>query len=224
MRNVWCALMLVTALVGTFGLVIAADKDKLLFGEKFDGKLSNGWSWVREDAKGWRIDKGTLVIRTSTGSLWLKHNDTTNLLVRTPPQVKDGGLAVEVLVENEPSNAFEHAGLVWYYDDDNYVILVKEKVGDKQFVQLVSETEGKPKVGFAEKAYPGKTVWLRMEVSGGKAHGQFRATEKDEWQTLGQCDLPVKGKAQVGLLTGFAEKDAEHFSRFSGFRILQETK
>ncbi len=224
MKNWCCGLTLAVLLMSAMGALVAAEKDKVLFTEKFDGKLGDGWSWVREDAKGWRIDKGTLVIRTSSGSLWLKHNDTTNLLVRTPPQVKDGGLAIEVFVENEPSNAFEHAGLVWYYDDDNYVILVKEKVGDKQLVQLVSETEGKPKVGFAEKAYPGKTVWFRMEVAGGKARGLFRATEKDEWQTLGQCDLPVKGKAQVGLLTGYAAKDAEHFSRFSGFRILHEAK
>jgi beta-xylosidase len=216
--------MLAAALLCAAGPGSAADKDDVLFAEKFDGKLGDGWSWVREDAKGWRLDKGTLVIRTSTGSLWQQDNNTTNLLVRTPPQIKDGGLALEVQVENEPSNAFEHAGLVWYYDDDNYVILVKEKVGDKQLVQLVSETEGKPKVGFAEKPYTGKSVLLRMEVSGGKARGLFRASEKDEWQALGQCELPVKGKAQLGLLTGYAAKDAEHFARFSGFRILHVTK
>jgi len=219
-----CGAIILVLSLFALGMAAAADKDSVVFAEKFDGKLSDGWSWVREDAKGWRLDKGTLVIRTSTGSLWLQDNNTTNLLVRTPPTVKNGSLAIEVKVENEPSHAFEHAGLVWYYDDDNYVILVKEKVGDKQLVQLVSETNGKPKVGFAEKPYKGKTVWLRMEVTGGKARGQFRATAKDDWQTLGQCDLPVKGKARIGLLTGYAPKDAEHFARFSDFRILHEAK
>lgn len=42
--------------------------------------------------------------------------------------------------------------------------------------------------------------------------------------TLGQYDLPVKGKAQVGLLTRYAAKDTEHFARFSSFRILHEAK
>jgi regulation of enolase protein 1 (concanavalin A-like superfamily) len=198
----------------------AADKDAALFAEPFDGKLGDGWSWVREDAKLWKIDKGALLIRTSTGGLWMKDNNTRNLLLRKPPEVKEGGYAVEVQVENEPSNAYEHAGLVWYDDDDNYVTLVKEKVGDRQLVQLVPEKEGKPKVGFAEKAYAGKSVWLRLEVSGGKARGRFRATEKDEWQTLGECDLPSRSEARVGLLTGYAARDAEHWSRFSGFRIL----
>jgi len=91
-------------------------------------------------------------------------------------------------------------------------------------VQLVSETDAKPKVGFAEKPYDGKTVWLRMEIAGGKAVGKFRATEKDDWQTLGQCDLPAKGDAKVGLITGFAPKDADHESRFSHFRILKIAK
>jgi regulation of enolase protein 1 (concanavalin A-like superfamily) len=179
---------------------------------------------VREDDKAWKLDKKILVMRTSTGGLWQKDNNTRNILVRKPPEVKDGGLATEVFVENEPTNAYEHAGLVWYYDDDNYVILVKEKVGDKQLVQLVPEKEAKPKVGFAEKPYQGKTVWLRMEVSGGKVRGRFRATEKDEWQTLGECELPVKGEAKIGLLTGYAAKDADHTVRFSGFRIVQTAK
>jgi regulation of enolase protein 1 (concanavalin A-like superfamily) len=202
----------------------AAEQEHVLFTEVFKGKLADGWSLVREDAKGWRLDQGALVIRTSTGGLWLKDNNTQNIFLRTPPQTKDAPLIIEVFVENEPTNAYEHAGLVWYGDDDNYVILVKEKVGDRQLVQLVPEYEGRPKVGFAEKAYQGKGVWLRMEVFGGKVRGQFRATEKDAWQTLGECDLPSKGEPRLGLLTGYAPKNMEHEARFRSFRILQGKK
>ena len=82
----------------------------------------------------------SLLIRTSTGELWRQDNDNHNILPRKPPEAKDGGLAVEVLVENQPTNAYEHAGLVWYYDDDNYAMLNKENVG-KSSVQLVSEKD-----------------------------------------------------------------------------------
>jgi regulation of enolase protein 1 (concanavalin A-like superfamily) len=220
----WPCLLLAVVLLGVLGPLTAADKEQVLFTEPFDGKLAPGWSWVREDAKAWKIDNGALLIRTSTGGLWQKDNNNHNLLLRTPPEIKEGGLAVEVQVENEPTNAFEHAGLVWYSDDDSYVMLNKEKVGGNQVVQLVLEKEAKPKVGFAEKPYEGKTVWLRLEVTGGKARGLYRATPKDDWQALGQCDLPAKGAARVGLITGYGPKDAEHWSRFSGFRILQEPK
>ncbi len=195
------------------------DDDPASFTEPFDRALAPGWSWLREDAKAWKIDKGALLIRTSTGSLWQKDNNTKNLLLRKPPKAKDGTLIVEVHVENEPTNAFEHAGLVWYYDDDNYVILVREKVGKQPIVQLVSETKGRPKVGFAEKPFAPKRVSLRLEIAGGKAKGMYRATDKDEWQTLGQCELPVKGMPRVGLITGYAPKGKEHWARFDHFSL-----
>jgi regulation of enolase protein 1 (concanavalin A-like superfamily) len=227
MKNSWFRLLMAALLAALLGTVVAADekdKEKLLFEDKFGEKLADSWSWVREDPRAWKLEKGSLLIRTSTGGLWMKDNNCQNILLCTPPEVKEGGFAVEVLVENEPSNAFEHAGLTLYYDDDHYASLLKEKVGNKQLVQLVSETQGKPKVGFAEKAYEGKSVWLRMVVSGGKVRGLFRATDKDDWQLLGQCDLPGEGAARIGLLTGYAAKNAEHWSRFSSFRLLQTEK
>jgi regulation of enolase protein 1 (concanavalin A-like superfamily) len=200
---------------------IAQEKEQAVFTEPFDGTLAKGWSWVREDPKAWRLDKGVLVVKTSAGSLWQQQNNNRNILLRALPDAKDKRIAVEALVENEPTNAFEHAGLVWYCDDDNYVALMREKLGAKVAVQLVSESNGKPKVGFAEKPFEPKTVWLRMELSGGKAKGLYRASEKDDWQVLGQCDLPVKGEPRVGLITGYAPQKSDHESRFSKFRILQ---
>ncbi len=200
----------------------AQDAEKVVFTEPFDGTLAKGWSWVREDPKAWRIDKGVLVIKTSTGSLWQGQNNNHNILLRALPETKER-IAIEVLVENEPTNGFEHAGLVWYGDDDNYVALLAEKLGKKS-VQLVSETNGKPKVGFAEKPFEPKTIWLRMELADGKAKGLFRASEKDAWQALGQCDLPVKGEARIGLITGYGLKDKGHEARFSRFRILTAGK
>ena len=118
--------VLVTLAMGVAGAGETAEQ-KVLFEETFSGELGKGWSWLREDAKGWRIDKGSLLVRTSTGSLWMKENNNRNVLLRMPP--KAPRFAFEVLVENEPTNSFEHAGLVWYADDDNYVALMKEKVG-----------------------------------------------------------------------------------------------
>lgn len=219
MKRFVCVLLfqLVIAIVPA----IAQEKEQTAFTEPFDGTLAKGWSWVREDAKAWRLDKGSLVVKTSTGSLWQQQNNNRNILLRALPDAKNKRVAVEALVENEPTNGFEHAGLVWYCDDDNYVALLREKLGAKVEVQLVSETNAKPKVGFAQKPFEPKTVWLRMELSGGKAKGLFRASEKDNWQVLGQCDLPLKGEPRVGLITGYAPQKSDHESRFSKFRILQ---
>ena len=148
-------------------------------------------------------------------------NGGGNLPLRTPPEVKQGKLAVEVLVDIEPTNAFENAGLIWYYDDDNYVILVKEKIGPDVHVQLVSEKDARLAAGLSQKFNDGKNVWFRMEVEGGKISGYYRTSAQDEWLKLGQCDLPVHGEPQVGLTTAYAPNDAEHFTRFSNFRMVQ---
>jgi regulation of enolase protein 1 (concanavalin A-like superfamily) len=196
-------------------------QEKTLFTDPFVDKLADGWSWVREAPKNWRLDRGTLVIRTSRGGLWLKENSGGNLPLRTPPEVKEGKLAVEVLADIEPTSQYENAGLIWYYDDDNYVILVKEKIGNDMLVHIVSEQDAKPKAAFSRKFNDGKSVWFRMEVEGGKVTGYYRTTPKDEWLRLGQCDLPVHGEPRVGLTTAYAPNNAEHFTRFSNFRMVQ---
>lgn len=198
----------------------ALEKEEPLFADPFTDKLKDGWTWVREDPKGWRLDKGTLVIRTSVGGLWMKDNNGRNILLRTPPKVKSGKLAVEVLVDIEPTNQYENAGLIWYYDDDNYVIMVKEKIDKEILVQIVQEQNGKPKAGFHKK-FEGKSVWVRMEVEGDKITGRYRETPKEDWVTVGQCMLPKGGEPKVGLTTAYAAQGAMHFSRFTNLRIMQ---
>lgn len=221
MKLAWPLLALSLALCFLTAAVCAQDKHQVVFAEPFDGTLAKGWFWVREDPKAWRIENGTLIIKTSMGSLWMEQNNNRNILLRSYPHAKDKPVAVEVLVENEPTNGFEHAGLVWYCDDDNYVALMREKLGAKVEVQLVSETNGKPKVGFAQKPFEPNKVWLRMELTRNKAKGVYRAVDKDDWQPLGECDLPLKGGPRVGLITGYAPKTGDHEARFSNFRILQ---
>ena len=199
----------------------ASAQEKVLFADPFTDKLADGWSWVREDPKGWRLDKGALVLRTSSGGIFMKENGGHNIALRTPPEVKEGKLAVEVLTENEPTNMYENSGLIWYYDDDNYTILVKEKIGADALVHLFSERDGKPGTAFHKKFTGGNSVWFRMELEPGKLTGRYRTGAKEEWQTLGQCDLLPGREAKVGLTTAYAAKDAEHYTRFREFRMLQ---
>jgi hypothetical protein len=97
--------LIVAAVVGTLVMAsIATSKtadEKVLFEETFTDELGKGWSWVREDPKAWRIDKGALLIRTSTGSLWQTDNNNHNLLLRTPPEAKPQRFALEALGENQ---------------------------------------------------------------------------------------------------------------------------
>ncbi len=199
-----------------------ADSDEVLFKEDFDSKLGDGWSWVREETKAWRVEKGALVLRILPGYLHAKSNDAKNVLLRPVPDAKDGRLAIEVFLENQPETTYEHAGLVWYYDDDNYVALFKEFLDGKPKLQMVTEKEAKPQFAVAET--DAKGVWLRLLVSKKTVIAQYRVSEKDDWKDVGKSELPASGEARVGVMAGGAPKDAERFARFEHFRIVRLAK
>ena len=127
-----------------------------------------------------------------------------------------------MFLESNPKVQYEHAGLVWYYDDDNYVALFREFLNGTQKLQMVTEKEGKPQ--FAVRPSEAKQIWLRLEVSDEAFSTRFRESEKDEWVTVGENQLPAVGKARVGLMSGGAPKDAERVVTFKEFRILQLSK
>ena len=76
------------------------------------------------------------------------------------PEVQGGELAVEVFVENRPTQAVQHAGLMWYYDDDHYVTLNKEQIDGKPTVLWVVEKAGIPQPPFGDTPYQNDGIWL----------------------------------------------------------------
>jgi regulation of enolase protein 1 (concanavalin A-like superfamily) len=202
------------------GPAIAAEPvgEKVLFTEPFTGKLAKGWSWVREDPKAWKIEKGTLALRVLPGYLHAKYNNSKNVLLRPLPR-SDKVLVVEAFVESEPKTQFEHAGLVWYIDDDNYVSLFQEVLDGKVKLQMVTEKDAKPR--FAVVKHDAKGVWMRLVIADGKIKTQYRPSEKEAWKDVGQSEMPAKGAARVGVMAGGAPKEAERYARFRSFRILE---
>jgi hypothetical protein len=84
-KRLFLAAMLGALATGAAGADEPA-KEKVLVEEQFTGELGKDWSWVREDPKAWRLEKGALVLRTLPGYLHAKSNDSKNILLR-PPQV-----------------------------------------------------------------------------------------------------------------------------------------
>jgi regulation of enolase protein 1 (concanavalin A-like superfamily) len=195
-----------------------ATDEKVLFEEKFVDKFDKDWSWVREDPKAWRLEQGVLVLRTLPGYLHAKSNDARNVLLRPLPR-SDKPLAVEVFVEGEPKVQYEHAGVIWYVDDDNYVSLFQEVLGKNVELQMVTEKNASP--SFNVVKHDAKGVWIRLLIAEEKITAQYRPTEKEAWKTVGRSDFPAKGPARVGVMAGGAPKEAERYVRFRGFRIVE---
>jgi regulation of enolase protein 1 (concanavalin A-like superfamily) len=216
-----CALFVCICVV--FGLRLSA-AERTLFEEKFSGQLSPGWSWIDEQHEGWRLADGNLelkVVPVSEG-LFSGGRKHPNVLLRDPGV--PGDFAVEVQLQSRPTSNLEHAGILIYFDGDNYVAINKEVLGGdlgspsgKAEIVMVSEQAAKPVV--REKAYEHEDVCLRLSVVGKKVTGQFRHYDSDEWQTLGELDVPTQASGKVGLFAGRPPKNADRWARFSHFRI-----
>lgn len=200
---------------------LADGKEKVLFEAKWTPELGDGWSWVRGEPNAWRVEKDVLSIRSEPGSLFGKEHTHKNLLLRKLPETKKG-LIVEVYLENQPKHQWEHGGLLWYYDDDNFVSIWKEKTGKQ--VEMLMDRKKAGQHAFAHVKHEGEGVWLRLQIADQKATTFCRATDKDEWKKVGQFDLPVKGEPRVGMTCAGAPKEADSWARFRHFRIIEMAK
>jgi regulation of enolase protein 1 (concanavalin A-like superfamily) len=192
--------------------------EKIIFGERFEEAiLLENWSWVREQSSDWRIEDGELYIRARPGSLMGDSNNAENLLIR-PLLNTVNGIATQV--SYEPLVPYEQAGLLWYYDDDNYIKLVKELVGQELAVVLVREENIKASVLGKIPLSSTDAVELRLFIADEVITGQFRISSDTEWITVAQCaTYPLQG-LHAGLFTHGGVNDADRWVRFSGFMLF----
>lgn len=185
---------------------------KPLFEDKFDGTLGNGWSWLNEDPQAWRIGKEGLEIRALPGHGVQRKNRLLG------PMFKPGTeLSVEVFLDFHETVQFEHAGLQCYFDEKNWVGMVHE--GDCVLTLRKNGNSQWQVLGFKKPP-----IWLRLEISGGKASGFCRATAEDEWKKVGAWDLPSDKEFRLGLAAGGGPQDKEEWARFRDFRVLPLAK
>lgn len=203
MRHVLCIVGVLVALSGS----LKAAEPRVVFEDRFDGKVADGWSWLREDAKTWRIKDGALEIRVEPGVA----PTVKNALVRKAPDRSQGKLAFDVTVTftAEPTKQFEQAGITWYRDGKPAFKLVHELIDGKTYI-----IPGKVPA-------PAKTVQLRLIVTKDRFVAQFRPDGKGEFRTAAEGPLPAGPNQQVSIQCYNGPPDAEHWMRFDDFRILQ---
>ena len=198
-------LLIPLALVLLVGVVSAAE-DNVLFEDTFDGKLGDGWTWLRENPDAWRIKDGALEIRVEPG---VAHNVKNALLRKAPDRAKTK-FAVEVTITftADPTRQYEQAGITWYHAEKPRFKLVHELI------------DGELWIIPGRKPAPSKTVQLRLIVDGVDWTAQYREDAKGEFQTAGSGKLPPPGDDQVSIQCYNGPPDAEHWIRFDDFRIV----
>lgn len=206
-------------------LTTTAHAEKLLFHDDFKGKLGEGWSWVREHREAWRVSDHGLEVRIEPGNMWGKANDAKNVLVRLAPDVAPEGIEITVTIENRPTSQFEQTDLVWFYDDSHMVKLGQEMVNEKLSIVMGREENDRART---VKIVPldAFKVQLRLVVKGNSIRGRFCKGGSDQWQEVGECDLPVPlgSKPKLSLQFYQGSADTEHWAQVSDFRVRRLPK
>ena len=183
----------------------SSDRRAMLFEERFDGKLDDGWSWLRENSSAWRIRRGALEIRNQPGAA----HDVKNALVRPAPDRSGGKFAIDVTVTNntKPTQQYEQAGITWYNNGKPVFKLVKELV------------DGKLMIIPGRKPMTSEKVQLRLIVTSDSFVAQYRPNAQGEFQTAETGKLPAPRNDQVSIQCYHGPSSAEHWIRFDDFRI-----
>lgn len=196
-------------------LLAPAGEAKVLFEEPFDGRLQDGWQWVREDQAEWRIRDNQLEVRSQFGRIW-GGNDAKNLLLRGPLKRQD--LAASVSVAHQPAEKWEQAGLLWYVDDDHFVKLISEHIDGKMYVVTAREQGGKGTV-VGKIEVPSANLQLRLLVQADRVTGQWRLQPGDAWLDAGSCEFDAPGEPRFGLFTQNGPQNEVRWARFDGFAV-----
>ena len=200
-------------------------QDAALFEEKFaEGKLAEGWSWIREDATGWKVESGALKVKCLPGSIWYKKRDAKNLLVRklAVAATEEAPVSIEVTVDSDPETNAEQCGLFLYSDEKNYVKLIRECNKSKPGIVLARQAKGFPE-SIPPKEEPKGPIRLKLVWSGAKVVGSYKAA--GDWVTLGEYEMPEStGELKIGLGAHGAAPDADRWASFTAFRIAKAVK
>jgi regulation of enolase protein 1 (concanavalin A-like superfamily) len=196
--------------------------DEVVFHDAFNGKLADGWNWIREQPEAWRVTAKGLEVRVLPGNMWGPANDARNVLVRAAPDPSSREIEVSVSFENKPTEQYEQVDLVWYYDDRHMVKIGQELVDGKLSIVMGREEADKTRT-IAIINLDSSSVRVRFRVRGKTIHGQFRPAGADRWQEAGECDLPAPTDKPPKISLQFYQGPAktEHWARATDFRVIR---
>ena len=182
-----------------------SSNEQVIFEDNFDGKLDEGWSWLRENPDYWRVRDSGLEIRVEPGVA----DTVKNVLLRPAPDRSEGTFAIEVTITHHihPTRQYEQAGITWYHDGKPVFKEVKELIDSDLYIIP------------GRQPMSAKRVRLRLLVTADSWEAQYCPEDETEFQTAATGELPPPGDDQVSLQCYNGPPDEEHWARFENFCI-----
>lgn len=191
----------------SFGIGFA--QESVVFEDRFDGSLQQGWAWRRENPEARRFAGGGLEIEVEP----FAEDEARNVLVRPADFRGKGIFRVETKLTclEKPANQFQQGGLYWMQNGRVAFKLVHEFVDGKMYI------------------FPGKipvestTVNLRIISNGDDIIAEFANDGESSYRRIYEGKLDKCDSDEIGVQCwhGPKDRDTPHWVRFQNFRIVK---
>jgi beta-glucosidase len=197
------------------------------------GTLGKQWSWVRENSATWSLAKksGSLLITSEKGDIVSTNNNAKNLLLQSANA--DWTIESKMVCSRKPSGQTQHAGVLAYQDDENFVKLVYRASNARRgfggpttptvvpgSVELVIESNGYQKsvatLSLADIIKDDKTLVLKLERKGNIYTASVSADGK-KYKTVGAADI-ILTDVKTGMIVCDGVPQAGRGGNFPGMQ------
>ena len=188
-------------------------EEGVIFKDPFRKELRDGWAWVREVPKDWRITDEALEIKMEP----MRQDGVRNILFRKLPKKEEGPfvVTVEVKAVQPYTNQYQQAGLYWMQDD---------KLRFKFVLELI---DGKLCVFPGNKLLETAHVVLRWRVDGTRIVAEYQPGATGEFLKAFEANLPEERNDEtdrIALQCWHGPADTESWTRFQKFTISEPEK
>jgi len=184
--------------------VQADDPSPLEFRDDFDGKYDEAWTILNENAENISLTKNTgmLTITTEKGGIWRQYHNVKNIFLIDTPMTSGNFVMTTHIVDFDPQQPYQQAGLICFNDIDNYVKLALEfDAGNGgKTLAVVPEIDGMDLENATLKVKEVvRDLWLRIVLYDGKYIFSASRDGKN-YRTIARqkCDLDYP--AMVGII------------------------
>jgi len=207
-----------------FAFTLNSGYSQINFSDNFNNGISTNWRWLDQDASAWNTNGGKLNMKRYPGHGFYSTDNNRVPILYYPGAARVNGLEAQVQVGFDVDRQYGQAGMIWWYDNNNWAKLVIEYWWDYGIhVVFLKEENGIPchdKTVCEKDFYWGATsVEIKMKYDNGKFITDLRPVGSTTWQSHFNVNaIADKGAFNIGLFSQ-ADAGSSDWSWFDNFSL-----